>query len=97
MHAVLILKHRPLLRKSTWSARFVARCQSCWSLDVNFGPVRLRQVHGYLDECIGFMTNEKAKYLLAKLDEYGLNRREKLLLLNLAPTRAIEVHLVRSA
>ena len=47
------------------------------------------QVTEYLEEYVDFFTKEKAAELLAKLDAFGLNRREKLMLLNLCPVRCL--------
>ena len=48
----------------------------------------------HLTEYIDFLTVGKTKEVLQKLEAYKLTRRETLQLVNLCPTRAIEIHLV---
>ena len=60
-----------------------------------FGPA-CAQAAEYLEKYAGFLTAESATKLLADLEPFKLTTRERLQLLNLAPTSAIDVHLVRT-
>ena len=53
--------------------------------------------HAYLQQHAGYLTEESAARLLEGLEVYELTVRENLQLINLGPTNAIDIHLVRRA
>ena len=54
------------------------------------------KAHAYLQENAGYLTEESAAALLAGLKPFKLTVREQLQLVNLGPTNAIDIHLVRT-